>query len=104
VLDQYNMTIGEVNSRTDSDFRFRGRCAHAEDAIDLTRYPNLTYAPLQWGEGVRTSTNGVAVAEIAVAATAFSVTSELDRLAYGLGISLDELLDAIRYARAQGQV
>jgi hypothetical protein len=82
------------------DLRFRGRCAHPKGAVDLARYPNLVY--LKEG-GVRTHISGIAVAEIA-ATVRNGIIGEIEQVAQMLDVSLDELLDAIRYARAQGQV
>ncbi len=90
------------------DLRFRGRCDHAKGTVDLSRYPSLTYAPAQWGEGVRTATTGVSIAFIANAARAEDgsdgLVGQIDDLAKLLQISFDELLDALRYARAAGKV
>ena len=69
---------------------------------DLVGYPHLTYAPSQWGPGVRVASNGANVG--AIAADAKSIISEVDALARREGISLDELCDALRYARANGAI
>jgi hypothetical protein len=68
---------------------------------DLAGYPHLTYAPSQWGEGVRCASNGIPVSQIAEECG--------DHLGFNLltaagayGISIDELFQALKYARAQG--
>jgi hypothetical protein len=69
---------------------------------DLAGYPHLTYAPAQWGEGVRVARSGAPVAGIAYDASA--LVADIDRLALDEGLSWDELFDALRYARASGAV
>ena len=86
------------------DLRFRGLCVHSDRAVDLARYPNLTYAPAQWGDGVRTATQGTPVAEIAKAVQESGLMHAIDVAAASAAIPLDELLDAIRYARSRGLV
>jgi hypothetical protein len=69
---------------------------------DLTGYPHLTYAPAQWGEGVRIARTGAEVKGIGYDAA--PTVLMLDRLAAAEGITWDELFDALRYARANGSV
>jgi uncharacterized protein (DUF433 family) len=69
---------------------------------DLTGFKHLTHAPGQWGDGVRIASNGVDVGQIAIDGKA--AMSEIDELAEAEGITLDELFDALRYARANGAV
>jgi hypothetical protein len=63
---------------------------------DLTGYPHLTYAPAQWGEGVRIASSGAAIGPIAACAT----ERPIEYAATIYGISTAEVLDALRYARA----
>jgi hypothetical protein len=70
---------------------------------DLTGYPHLTYAPSQWGEGVRIARNGAPVAGISLDAQAGCVAA-IDALAQSENLSWPELFDALRYARANGAV
>jgi hypothetical protein len=71
---------------------------------DLTDYPRLTCAPLQWGDGVRTANNGTSVDMLGRAAFAAHVIDALDAIAGEYGVTLAELLDALRYARDHGTV
>ncbi len=70
---------------------------------DLAKFPLLTYAPGQHGEGVRVASNGVLVEDIVEAATHShdeSVVTSLFSLALAFSITWDEMFDALRYARA----
>jgi hypothetical protein len=67
---------------------------------DLTGYPHLTYAPAQWGDGVRLASNGAAVSPIAACAA----ERPIEYAATIYGISPAEVLDALRYARANGLI
>lgn len=69
---------------------------------DLTGYPHLTYAPDQWGDGVRIARNGADVATIGHDAA--PTVLMLDQLARSESLTWDELFDALRYARANGAV
>ena len=69
---------------------------------DLTGYPHLVYAPLQWGMDVRTASNGQSVADLA--ARCEEQLSDLAIAATFYGVTLEELFDALRYARANGIV
>jgi hypothetical protein len=67
---------------------------------DLTGYPHLTYAPGQWGEGVRVASNGIPIAQIAEECgdhLGFNILTA----AGAYGISIDELFEALKYGRAQ---
>ena len=94
----------ETPKATLPDLRFRGRCEHLKGAGDLSRYPNLVYAPAQWGDGVRTHLKGVSVEFIAESSKgedgSNSLVAQLDDFAKLHDISFDELLDALRYARS----
>jgi hypothetical protein len=70
---------------------------------DLTGYPHLTYAPSQWGQGIRIARNGASVFGIAFDARAKCVAA-IDALAQSENLSWPELFDALRYARANGAV
>jgi hypothetical protein len=69
---------------------------------DLTAYPHLTYAPHQWGEGVRIARNGAKVDDIAMHLRFFA--QDVDTVAAAEELSWDELFDVLRYARANGAV
>jgi hypothetical protein len=84
------------------DLRFRGRCVGGD--VDLSRYPNLVYAPLQHGEGVRTASNGVPVVVIAGLADQGGLVELLDGLTAVHGATFGEVLDALDYARANGMI
>ncbi len=72
------------------------------DSIDLTGYRHLTYAPSQWGEGVRTANHGTAVAEIAAAVRRIDLVGSIEQIGKELDLTWDELFDALRYARDHG--
>jgi hypothetical protein len=79
---------------------FRGVCSTGTGP-DLARYPRLTHAPSQWGEGVRTAGTGVSCEEIAVRAQMEGLVAPLDALAATCGVTLGEVLHALDYARDQ---
>jgi hypothetical protein len=79
--------------------RLRGTAAPGTGP-DLTGFPGLTYAPAQWGEGVRIASNGSAIAPIAACAA----ERPIEYAATIYGISTAEVLDALRYARANGMI
>lgn len=70
--------------------------------VNLSRYPNLVYTP---AKGVMTHLAGRTVEEIGreISLNPGLMTS-LDDLAGGLGLTLDELCDALRYARSTGLI
>ena len=67
---------------------------------DLTGYPHLTYAPEQWGDGVRIARNGAEVDSILLDAD--TLAKKVDFLARAEGLTWDELFDVLRYGRANG--
>lgn len=79
--------------------RLTGGCS-AGSGPDLTGYPHLVYAPAQWGEGVRCGSNGIR-------ATAVADTAQhdpIEQVAADYGVSLHEVVDSLRYARANGLI
>ena len=67
---------------------------------DLTGYPHLTYAPSQWGEGVRCASSGAPVHSVA-----FDAKIDLvEAVAKTHHVTLHEVVDSIRYARANGLI
>lgn len=76
----------------------RARVDHLPTAIRLDRFPNLTYAPAQHGEGVRTHLKGVLVDDIALSAKGSGLLAKIEIEAAKHGVDIEELLDAIRYA------
>ncbi len=72
------------------------------DAVDLRGYPQLTYAPLQWGEGIRLHKNGLPVTQIAAAAKRIDLVGGIEQVCMGLDLTWEELFDALRYARDHG--
>jgi hypothetical protein len=83
----------------DPDLRFRGKCEGGAGP-NLSRYPSLTYAPSQWGDGVRTHGVGADIVTVAEAASKAGLVASLDAFAVEHGLDLGELLNAIEYARA----
>jgi len=79
-----------------------GTVTQPADAIDLTGYRHLTYAPAQWGPGVRTAAHGTALAAIVEAAGWVDLVPRIEGVARGLDLTWDELFDALRYARDKG--
>jgi hypothetical protein len=81
-----------------------GRCSGGD--VNLSRYPNLAYS----NNRVHTHLAGVSIEDVAkeVSGDSYltpnsvevSVIEILDYSANMLGVTLDELLDAVRYARA----
>jgi hypothetical protein len=93
-----------MTSATDGlDFRFRGKC-EGGTGPDLSRYPTLTYAPLQWGEGIRTGSKGVPVDAIAADALANGAVDQIDDLMTRHSATFAEVLDSLDYARANGLI
>jgi Pentapeptide repeats (8 copies) len=70
------------------------------DAPNLSRYPNLTYSPVQHGSGVRTDMKGVPVDEIHASAVASGLIDKLTVACQEHGVDIHELCDAIRYSSA----
>ena len=71
-------------------------------SIDLSGYPRLTYAPSQWGGGIRIASCGMAVADVAAAAATVDLAATIEDVATELGLTWDELFDALRYGRDKG--
>lgn len=76
----------------------KGTCVGG-DGPDLSRYPSLVFAPQQHGPGVRTHLRGASVEEIATYANINGTMNALDQMCAAHKITLEELLDALRYAR-----
>lgn len=76
-----------------------GECTPG-DGPDLKDFPSLTYAPGQWGEGVRLARNGQPISDVIVAAQASGITDLLNRMVQETGFSFDEVFDALQYAKA----
>ncbi len=79
-----------------------GTAEQPAGAIDLTGYRHLTYAPSQWGPGIRTAAHGTALAAIVEAAAWVDLVPRIEGVARGLDLTWDELFDALRYARDHG--
>jgi len=98
---QTTETARNVNSSHDGEltFTFKGRCVGGE--VNLSRYPNLAHSS---DKGVFTHLAGVSIEDVAEGLAledwGCRVIVVLDELAKKLGVHLDELCDAIRYARA----
>ncbi len=80
----------------------QGTVSKPAGSIDLTKYPQLTYAPQQWGPGVRVASCGTTVADVALAAARVNLVGTIETLANGLDLTWDELFDSLRYARDHG--
>jgi uncharacterized protein (DUF433 family) len=76
--------------------RLRGACTGGTGP-DLTGYPHLTYAPAQWGEGVRFAKHGEAIADIVERCE--EQISDLRVAAAFCRVTLRELFDAILYSQ-----
>jgi hypothetical protein len=79
--------------------QLKGGCA-AGSGPDLTGYPHLVYAPAQWGEGVRCGSNGIPAAAVASDAK----HDPIGDVAEAYGVSLQEVCDCVRYAKAHGLI
>lgn len=71
--------------------------AHKPGAVRLDGYPLLTYAPKQWGEGVRTEDKGIPVLAVV---SKFAELGSIDAAAEALGTTIDHVQACIDYARA----
>jgi len=67
---------------------------------DLTGYPHLVYAPAQWGDGVRCGSNGTPVVHVAASVDDGPIAWAASRYS----VSLDEALDAYKFAKATGLI
>lgn len=74
------------------------------DSVDLARYPGLTYAPAQHGEGIRFAHNGRPVEAVAASEAGRAAVAHLDSVGAALGVSLAEVCDAIKYLRSRGMI
>ena len=88
---------------SDPVHEFKAVCVggDVEMAKNLSRFPNLCHAPAQHGEGIRTHMKGVHVDAIALTAKQTGLVKLLDEVAISLDVDLDELCDAIRWARKE---
>jgi hypothetical protein len=91
----------DLESAADLTVKLMGTCIGGTGP-DLTGYPLLTYAPAQWGPGIRLASNGAAVLSIAL--DAGSLMPDIDALAQSEGITLGELFESLLYARANGAI
>lgn len=73
---------------------------HKPGAVRLDDYPLLVFAPIQWGQGVRTENNGTPVADIAVAFA--EVGGTYAAMAERFGVTEDHVHQALKYALATG--
>lgn len=84
----------EVKEAPDIKFQLNGTSTGGTGP-DLTKYPNLCHAPLQWGDHVACHSNGADVARVAAAAA----ERPIEYVCHIYGISIGEASDALRYAR-----
>jgi hypothetical protein len=84
----------------------RGRCVGG--SVDLSRFPNLAHTE---SKGVFTHLAGVSIEDVVKEADALNLENgtvtlitAIESAAEHLGVTLDELLDAVRYARANSLV
>lgn len=74
--------------------------ATAGTGPDLAGYPHLVYATVQWGPGVQCASNGVSALGVAYG-TRFD---PIEVVAATHDVTLHEIVDALRYARATGLI
>ena len=79
---------------------FKGRCTDGQGP-NLSRYPNLAHTA---DRGVFTHLTGTAVEAIAGHARESGLIAAIETACIDAHATFDELLDALRYARAQGLV
>jgi uncharacterized protein (DUF433 family) len=72
-------------------------CVARPGSVSLDAYPLLTFAPEQYGKGIRTEDKGVSVVDIA---TAYATNPNAEAIAAQFAISAAHVADAIRYAIA----
>jgi hypothetical protein len=77
------------------DIALTGTCAGGN--VNLHRYPGLTYAPKQHGEGIRLAATGAPVADVAAHPELVAAVATLKMHADALRISLADLCDAVRF-------
>ena len=94
------MSPAPVSDVPGLDLRFRGRC-EGGSGPNLSRYPNLAHSDKR---GVFTHMAGVAVEAISDDAIEAGLVYDLDAACARDGVTLDEMLDALRYARATGLI
>jgi hypothetical protein len=104
VLTHATMSSGNVNINSGPTM-LRGRCVGGE--VNLSRYPNLAYS----NNRVHTHLAGVPIEDVVAEADALnlengsvSLITAIESAAEHLGVTLDELLDAVRYARANSLI
>lgn len=68
-------------------------------SVDLWKYPGLTFAPAQHGEGVRFASNGRPVVEVLSVEVGRDARDQIDRLAREQGVSFSDACDALKYLR-----
>ncbi len=76
---------------------FRGKCEHPAAAVDLSRYPNLAHTSER---GVFTHLTATSVGDIAAHAKESGLLDAIESACIDTHATFDELLDALRYARA----
>jgi len=70
-------------------------CVARPGSVSLDAYPLLTFAPEQYGKGIRTEDKGVSVAEIA---EAFAVNPNIYAIATQFATTVNHVADAIKYS------
>jgi hypothetical protein len=66
-------------------------------SVRLDSYPNLVYAPQQWGDHIACHSNGADVYEIAEAVSNLKSGQTLRDVVTSFGVSLAEVTDAVQY-------
>jgi hypothetical protein len=69
--------------------------------VDLNGYPALTYAPQQWGDGIRLARNGEPIEKLVEYARIHDLIGTIEEMSLATGASWSEIFDVLRYARAQ---
>jgi hypothetical protein len=64
---------------------------------NLTAYPNLVYAPTQWGDHVGCQSSGMPAADVAAYVADAPASTTTQQVADALKLSLGEVLDSVRY-------
>ena len=73
-------------------------------SVDLWKYPGLTFAPAQHGEGIRFAANGRPVVELLSAEASRDTRDQIDRLAEAHGVSFADACDALKFLRDQKMI
>lgn len=86
-------------------FHAYGAVEHRPDAVNLHAYPGLTFAPQQYGAGIRFAHNGREIKDLADFLNCEimwdSPISAIEGASKELGVSFGDVCDALKFLRDQ---